>query len=169
MNKLTIEQQKNEAGNIVAARALSLEACRAELESNLVSGGDDLLDELERAVTAAQSLYARAVARLAGLETQLTDAEARAKLDIANAYRVKGDALRDELQAKLNAFEKHCAPLASMALEIGMVNSAMFREYLAAKQNGSNPGYINLSVPGIDASVLALRQVARTNDHTFKG
>ncbi|MDP1683120.1 MAG: hypothetical protein Q8L39_15280 [Burkholderiales bacterium] len=169
MNIDNLKKSITEAGALVAARALSLASASKDVEDNLLSAGDSLLDELEAAVTAAQSLHARAVARHAALETQLADAEDKAKLDIANAYRVKGDAMRDELQAKLNEFGKHCAPLAAMALEIGMVNSAMFREYLAAKQNGVNAGYINLSVPGIDASVLALRQVARTNDHTFKG
>lgn len=170
MKKVTIEQQKQalaEALRQVDELAKAKEIARLELENNLIDGGADLLDELDRALSAATQAHARAVARCEALAKRLTVDEAAERRERADFHLAQAKALADEIQKKVNAFNELAAKLEPMRDEIYRDVPQLREHMVSARMLGAMVSDSGIKSKPADSAWRALKSVASIGSQTF--
>lgn len=170
MKKVTIEQQKQalaEALQQVDELGRAKEIARLELENNLIDGGADLLDELDRALSVATQAHSRAEARCEALAKRLTADEATARREEADFHLAQAKALSADIQKKVDAFYELAAKLEPMRDEIYRDVPELREHMLSARLLGAMVHSPNFNPKRTDQAVLAIRSVGSINHHVF--
>lgn len=170
MKKVTIEQQKQalaEALRQVDELAKAKEIARIELEDNLIDGGADLLDELDRALSVATQAHARAVARCEALAKRLTVDEAAERRERADFHLAQAKALADEIQKKVNAFNELAAKLKPLHDEIYASVPQLREHMVSARMLGAMVHSPNFKIESFDSAWLSLKSVSNIGRNTF--
>lgn len=170
MKTATIEQQKQalaEAFQQVEALEKAKEIARLELETNLIDGSPDVLDELERAFVAAQAALARGVARCSALSHRIAGDEVAARLSAATEHLVMASNLEDEIQKKINAFNDLAAKLEPLSKEIYSLTPKLREHLVLAKGLGARVHSPIFKAPVPESAWLSLKSVGNINQHAF--
>lgn len=170
MKKVTIEQQKQalaEALQQVDELGKAKEIARLELENNLIDGGADLLDELDRALSAATQAHARAEARYEALSKRLAANEAAARREEAEFHLGEVAALADEIQKKVDAFYEIIEKIEPLRDEVYASVPQLREHMLRARMLGAMVPSHDFKPRRTDQAVFAIRSVGSINHHVF--
>lgn len=170
MKKVTIEQQKQalaEALRQVDELARAKEIARLELENNLIDGDADLLDELDKELSAATKSHERAVARAEALGKRLAVDEAAERREMADFHLAQAKALADEIQKKVDAFYELAAKLEPLRDEVYRDVPQLREHMLSARLLGAMVSSSGVSAKPADSAWRALKSVASIGSQTF--
>lgn len=170
MKKVTIEQQKQalaEALQQVDELAKAKEIARIELEDNLIDGGADLLDQLDRELSAATQAHARAAARAEALGKRLAVDEATARREEADFHLAQAKTLASEIQRKVDDFYAVAAKLEPMRDEIYRDVPQLREHMVSARMLGAMVSDSGIKSKPADSAWRALKSVASIGSQTF--
>lgn len=170
MKKVTIEQQKQalaEALQQVDELGKAKEIARLELENNLIDGGADLLDELDRSLSAATQAHARAEARYEALAKRLIVDEAAERRERADFHLAQAKALADEIQKKVDDFYELAAKLEPLSDEIYRDVPQLREHMVSARMLGAMVSSSGIKSKPADSAWRALKSVSSIGHQTF--
>lgn len=135
----------------------------AELESNyqskLLTADDFELADLEFEISEARAKIARDTKRTGAANALKLADEAKAKQTTAKRHLDAGKAIADEIQGKLNDFNKLSSQLVGISKEIETLQAGMNSEMMQAKHFGGGE-HINFEKLSIDPVIMAIRVIA---------